>query len=734
MSNRKKSSNKHIHKVGTESSVLSTLLLSVPAGVALIIVVAFLAYLPCINGGFVLDDDELITGSDLIKAPDGLYSFWCTTKATDYWPTTNTSLWIEWRLWKMNPAGYHVTNLILHIVESLLIWLILRKLSIPGAFLAAMIFVVHPVNVESVAWIAQRKNAMAMLFMLLSILWYLRAEMQLHGQNAINRLGIVCWYGLSLGAFLLAMTSKGSVAVLPALLLVIVCWLRPLTRWDIVRITPFILVAAALAEVNIWFQTHGSGEAIRSAGFSERLLGAGGVVWFYLYKALLPLDLAFVYRQWDIQTGNLLWWLPLLAVLAVTAMLLLYRKGWSRPVLFAWGFFCVSLTPVMGFADVGFMKHALVADHYQHVAIIGVIALAAASFSAWRELIPTAARWAATAVAIAVVGALAFLTWQQSGIYCNAITLYQATLEKNKDCWMAYNNLGNELYKAGNRQEAIEHYERALALKPKYFDACNNLGMLLVLIGRPDGAITYSKQAVALRPDHIEANYTLGNAFKDAGQYQQAIEQYENVLALKPDYNEARNNLGLMLVKAGRSEDAIDQYLKAIRLNPDYFEAQYNLGLALFQTNRPEEAIEHFKQALRMKPNLAEVHEIMGAALIQMGRIQEGIDQCREALRLKPDLVEVRNNLGVALLRIGRPAEAVENYQQILALKPDFSEGYFNLALALAEIHKSAEATDSAEKALKLAQYKNQTELARRIENWLKSYRASLPDQPNTAE
>ncbi|MGD0384345.1 MAG: hypothetical protein ABSA77_12550, partial [Thermoguttaceae bacterium] len=449
------------------------------AGVALIIIATFIAYLPSISGGFVLDDDALLTANKLVKASDGPYRFWCTIDAPDYWPATNSTFWIEWRLWGMNSTGYRVTNLILHIAEVLLIWLILRKLSIPGAFLAAMIFAVHPVNVESVAWIASRKNMMAMLFFLLSILWYLKADMptvnvgmapaRSHGgpwergnmeipsplatvHCPLSTVHCPLFYWLSLAAFVLAMLSKGSVAMLPLLLLEIVWWQRPMgtvrfcwSRRDLLRIAPFFAVAAALAGVNVWFQTHGTEVIIRSAGFTERLLGAGGTVWFYLYKAVVPLDLAFVYRQWRIEIGNPLWWLPLLAALAVTAALWRYRTSWSRGILFAWGFFCMSLVPVMGFTDVGFMKHSLVADHYQHIAIIGVVALVAAGFGLWRGRVQGGLRSALTVVAIAAAGACAFLTWRQSGLYRDAETLYRFALEKNPDCWMIQNNMGKRL-------------------------------------------------------------------------------------------------------------------------------------------------------------------------------------------------------------------------------------------------------------------------------------------------
>ena len=396
MSKRKKSSGKLDPHSRSETIILSALPFRAIAGAALIVIAVFLAYLPSINGGFVLDDDLILSENPNIKASGGLYQFWFTTKEQDYWPVTYSMLWIEWRLWEWNPTGYHVTNLILHIVESLLIWIILRKLCIPGAFLAAMLFAVHPVNVESVAWISSRKNLLAMLFFLLSIYWYLKYLWSRHTQCAAPAQGMYAnhhetahgtswllldgWYWLSLAAFLLAMLSKGSVAILPVLLLGIVWWLRPLMWWDLVRISPFFVIAVILAGVNVWFQTHlDLEEVFRTATFTERLLSAGTAVWFYLYKAIFPFDLAFVYPMWYVVVGKMLWWLPLLAVLAVTALLWWYRKSWSRPFLFAWGFFCVGLSPALGFTDVGYMRFSLVADRYQHIAIIGAIALLSAS-------------------------------------------------------------------------------------------------------------------------------------------------------------------------------------------------------------------------------------------------------------------------------------------------------------------------------------------------------------------
>ena len=343
-------------------------------GCALLASVACLVYWPALTGGFLWDDNILLTGSPLVKAADGLYRMWFTTEPMDYWPVTNSSFWIEWRLWGMNPVGYHATNLILHIANATVAWAILRQLRIPGAFVAALIFVVHPVNVESVAWIAQRKNTLSMLFFLLSIRWYLRYD---DGPPAPGR---TRWYGLSLLAFALAMLSKGSVVVLPAILLLFAWWQRGvITRSDAVRTVPFFLFGAALTLVNMWVQSYGAPEVVREATLVERALGAGAVVWFYLWKAVVPVHLAFVYPQWTIEVSDIRWWIPLLAASVVTGLLLWTRNtAWGRPALFAWAFYGLALAPVMGFVDVYFMKYSLVADHYQYIAVLSVCACAGA--------------------------------------------------------------------------------------------------------------------------------------------------------------------------------------------------------------------------------------------------------------------------------------------------------------------------------------------------------------------
>ena len=737
--------------------------------ITLLVVTTCMAYLPAMRGEFILDDDIYVTNNRLITAPDGWYRFWLTTEPIDYYPMSNSTLWIEWRLWGLHPTGYHVTNLLLHIAAALLVWTVLRKLSIPGAYLAALLFAVHPVNIESVAWISQRKGLLAMLFFLLSILWYLKVvpqppdsdESPVVGQS--NRL---ChpswgrWYWLSLLAFLLAMLSKGSVATLPLVLLLIVWWQRrQITMWDLTGIAPFFLAAVLLSGVNIWFQSRHVDDVIRSVSFGERLLGAGAVVWFYLSKAILPINLVFIYRQWHIEVDNLRGWLPLLAALGVTVVLWSQRGNWrGRPLLFAWGFFGVALVPVLGFIDVGFMKHSLVADHYQHIALVGVMALAAAAWSNWYQRTREASRPALVVIAAVIVGTFTLLTWQHSRLYADAITLYQATLEKNPASWLTHYNLAAELAETGWSQEVIKNYEQALRFKPNYANAHSNLGVALLHAGRLQEAIEHFEQALQLKPSLGETHNNLGTALEQVGRYEEAIEQYRQALQLRPDYPEAQNNMGLVLLAERRAQEAMEYLDQALQLKPDYAEAHlnlgnvllalgrkqeaekhfeqalqfkptyaeahYNLGNMLVGAGRAEEAIDHYQQALQIKPNYAEAHSNLGAALAQAGRTPEAIQQFREALKLKPDLPEVHDNLGVALAKTGQLQEGIEHFQQAIRLKTSYADAYVNLATAYVQMHRSAEAIAAAQTALELAHAQGKKVLEQRIEAWLTKYRS----------
>jgi protein O-mannosyl-transferase len=692
---------------------------------AVIFIVVAIAYWPARSGGFVLDDDLLLTHNATITAPDGLARFWwpwnlpIVDQPIDYWPVSNSTLWLEWRLWGMNPTGYHVTNMLLHTADCLLIWLVLSQLAIPGAWLAALLFAVHPVNVESVAWIAQRKNVLALFFFLLSIVCWLRADKgrgarsEGRGRRDEGReaAGIMnsswCgWYCLSFICFVLAMLSKGSVAILPAMLLLLVWWQRGrITRFDFVRALPFFAVAALLTWINICFQTQGNlgdqaalhtaADAIRNVNFLQRLLGAAGVVWFYLEKALVPLQLVFVYPQWDIQPAYFSWWLPLLASLTVTAMLVWKRNSprrWIQTTLFAWLFFNLAILPAMGFVDVGYMRFSLVADHYQHIALIAVVAVVAAGIDyTVRRL---SAAWVRRPVQLAYgafIVVLLMLARQQSSLYAGPITLYTKTLEANPTSWLVHNNLGQALLEVDRKPEAMRQFDETVRLKPDSAIGHDNLGMRLSEVGQLSEAIKHFRAAIQLQPDSVDAYNNLAMALDTAGKPQEAIQQLHAALKIRPEYAEAHNNLGSILLKCGRLEEAVQEFQQALKLKTDYFEAHNNLAIIFAESGMLPEAIDHYQQALQLKPDSAETH----------------------------------NNLGNALTQSGKFDDAIEQYQQALRLKPDYVQAYVDLAMAQSASGRKPQAISAAESALQLARLQEQTLLAARIDAWLKIHRTA---------
>ncbi|HEY2827154.1 MAG TPA: tetratricopeptide repeat protein [Pirellulales bacterium] len=622
--------------------------LRILAGLSLLIAVVFLIYWPAIHGGFLLDDDLLLTDNALVKAPNGLYRIWLTREPVDYWPVTNTSFWLQWRLWQMSPTGYHVVNLLLHLANCSLIWLLLKRLAIPGAFLAALLFAAHPVNVQSIAWIAQQKTLLAVFFFLISILWFLKA----HGST--NR-----WVWLSLLAFVLAMLSKGSVAILPLVLLLIVWWQTgQITRRDTLQLAPFFAVAIVLTIVNVWFQTHGSETAIRTATFAQRLAGAGAVIWFYLSKALLPTDLSFVYPQWHIDAASPLWWLPLAAALIVT--LLLWKRShapsrnWPRNLLFAWLLFCVALLPVLGFVDVGYMRHSLVADHYQYIALISVVALIAAAGSYWHSKLPAPAKTYLTMCAAAVVAVLGLLTWQQSHLYANSITLYEAALQKNPTSWLIQTNL------------SLDQAE----------------------IDRIDDALRHAQEA----------------------------------LRLNPDYAQAHNALGLAQTKHGELEAAIQQYQLALALNPNLAEAHSNLGAVLASQGQTASAMDHLQHAIQLKPDLFQAHWYLAQTLAGQGQLEESLNQLQIAAQLHPGFVEAEINMARILNSLGHPQESLAHYENARQLNPNLPEAYSGLATVNAELNRPTEAIAAAKTGLDLARSTGQTQLAEELDAWLTDY------------
>jgi tetratricopeptide (TPR) repeat protein len=631
-------------------------------------VVTFAAYFPALRGGFIWDDDDHVTGNPAMTAPHGLRMIWSSLAVSRYYPLTLTNLWIQRRCWGLNPMPYHLVTIALHAINGILVFLVLRRLRVPAAWLAAMLWVLHPVNVESVAWITETKNTQSGAFFFLALLCFLRFE-----DDKERR-----WYALALMCGLAAMLSKPSTVVLPLVLLLCVWWQRNRWRWlDLVRIAPFFGLALGTSALTIIEQR---GHIVRDGttdwnlGVAQRLIVASKAVWFYAAKVFWPVKLMFVYPRWDVQTDSFTSWLPLATLVAAGLVLWVWRRqDRVRAMLLGIAFFVIALLPVLGFVDVYYFRYSYVADHFQYLACIGLIPLAV---GAGRIICERAGPWGrnlGTLAAVIVLLILGVCTWGQARTYQDSETLWRDTLAKNPTAWMAHNNLGVVLQQSGREAEAIERYEQSLQINPKNAEAHNNLGNVLLQEGKVSDAIGQYEQALRIKPNYAEAHYNLGIVLEHTGNVREAVDHFEQALQSKPDYAGVHYDLGLALAQLGRMPEARAHWEEALRLNPDYAEAHYNLGLALAQLGRVQEAIEHYEQALRLKPDYAGAHYDLGLALAQLGRMPEAVGHWEEALRLNPDYAEPHYALGIALEQAGRPRDAIGHYEQALRIKPDFT-------------------------------------------------------------
>jgi protein O-mannosyl-transferase len=638
----------------------------------LLLCVTLAAYLPALQGGILWDDSGHLTRPDL-QPIHGLWRIWFDLGSTQqYYPLLYSAFWMEHQLWGDAVLGYHLTNVMLHVTSACLLVIIVRLLRLPGAWLAGFIFALHPVCVEAVAWISEQKSTLSAMFYLASALCYLNFD------QSRRRLH----YFSALALFILALLSKTVSATLPAALLVVLWWRRGRLdrKRDVIPLLPWLALGAGAGVLTSYVETNFVGAAGPEFALTlaQRCLLAGRVICFYLEKLLWPRNLIFFYPRWTIDPR--VWWQYLfpLGILAFLGLGLWLALRGRRGPLAASLFFAGTLFPALGFFNVYPFLYSYVADHFQYLASLGVIVPAAVGLSVAAARTPAPPDWKAWAAG-AVVVTLALLTWRQSAIYHDARTLYEATLVRNPDCWLAHNNLGTELLNdPGRLNESIDHFEAALRLQPNYPQTYNNLGIALSGIpGRLPEAINDFETAVRIQPDYAQAQNNLGLALaRVPGRLPEAIAHFEAALRLKPDYAQAHNNLGSALSQTpGRLNDAISEYQTALRIDPDLVEAHYNLANALTRVpGRQAEAIREYQETLRLQPQNWQAHNNLGTALLAIpGRLAEAIAEYQAALRIQPDFADAHYNLGLALSRTsGNKSEAISEYEAALRINPQF--------------------------------------------------------------
>ena len=652
-----------------------------------------MAYRPAWNGGFLWDDDAYITNNELLTAPNGLRRIWLSFDSpSQYFPLTYTSFRIERALWGLNPSGYHWTNIFLHVANALLVWRLLARLKLPGAWLAAAIFALHPVQVESVAWITERKNVLMGFFFLLTLFAWIAFT-----DESTRR----PWrfYVLAMILYALALSAKTTACTLPAALLLIL-WLqkKPIGKRRLIQILPFLILGFSMGLVAVWWEryhqgTHGPLFALSSL---ERTLVASHAVWFYLGKLLCPSNLIFIYPKWTIAATRALDYTWLLAGVALCFVIYLARRYLGRGVEVAAVFFVATLSPVLGFIMLYTFRYTFVADHYQYLACIAPIALFSAGTANLAGVFTRARPFILSAAACAAA-VLWALTWRQSAMYGDIEALWRTTLAKNPNCWMAHNNLGIVLFQKGEIDEAVSHYRTTLNLQPDFWDADYNLGTALLKKGEIDEAIAYCTRAVTIAPNDPDAQVALGNS----------------------------------LAQKERVDDAIAHYKKALAIRPDYFIAHYALGHIFLEKGEIDAAVFHSRAAVSIQPQNTDAHTNLAVAFDEKGQIAEAIKQYEQALEISPQSVAAANNL--AWLLATNPDASIRHRDRALELATRANQlsGGGNatvlrtLAAAYANAGQFSRAVEVGQIALSLTD--RQSPLAKALQQEIAGYQAGLP-------
>jgi len=728
------------------------------------------AYAQVFRAGFIWDDESHLTRNPCVIGPLGLKEIWTSAQAV-YYPLVLTSFWLLHKFVGLNPLPYHVLNVLLHGASAIMLWRVLKLLKVKGAWLGAALWALHPVMVQSVAWVTELKNTQSCIFYLLAIFSFLKWEERgnLTGVDNLppGRSGpcpSLGWFVLSLLFFSLATLSKPSVVMLPFVLALCIWWMRGRIRWrDALAVAPFAMISGLASAWTIWEQKFHS----RAIGpdwdqtLPERLIIAGRAIWFYLGKLIWPDPLIFIYPRWEVNPPNLIAYFPLVSVITVLIALWFIGQRWSRALFFAAAYYVISLFPVLGFFSVYFFRYSFVSDHFQYLASMGPLALAGAGIAALATRLskepfdfasdtdapqsaaepkptPTPARLK-NALLPGLCGVLLFLlgvlTWRQTAEYRDVNTLYTATLKENPSCWMAHYNLGIALSEEGKTDQAVDHYRQAVTLRPDYAEAHYNLGRLLVEQGRAGDAIAHYEKAVEINPADAEAQNNFGVTLFGVGRVDDAIKHYRKALQLQPDYAAASCNLANALIATGDFDGAIARYSACLAAMPDQPGAEYNLASALLREGRTDEAIVHYRKVLELHPESADAHANLGSAFLAKRQIPDAIAEYRKAIEISKENVPALSNLAWLLatsadasLRNGPEAVRLAERADSASSRSDSHATVLRiLAAAYAETGRFDEAKETVQQALNAANAEGNTALADALQGELALYDLGLP-------
>ena len=628
-------------------------------------------YLPAMLWGGLIWDDLIWFQSRAVLEWSGLGAIWSWPSRIyperHYWPLTYSTFWLEHKIWGLEPVGYHVVNVLLHLLNSLLVWRLLRRLTVPGAWVVAAVFAVHPLHVESVAWVIERKDVLSGLFYLAALLAWLGFLERPRPWR----------YGLALLLLAAGLLSKSIVVTLPATLLIIQWWKQGrITVRDLRRVAPFFLVALIIVALDLY--SYGSKHVPLDYSLPERMLIASRALWFYAGKLAWPTGLAVIYPRWDVSLGDPQAWLYLAGAAALAATLWFLRHRIGRGPLAAALFFAVTLSPVLGFVSHGYMQYSFVADRFQYLAGIGVMAVLAGAAVHGSGRLPGQLKSGAVGLMVVVLALLGTATWRQAGIYRDEITFFNHIASLNPQAWNAHYNLSIRLSRAG----------------------------------RPEEALAAARIAVENCPDQAKELSALGAALIDTERFVEGEDVLRRALEIDPGHKSSRRQLARLLRVQGRREEALEASRALLEIDPNYALAYAYIGDLLVQLHRYAEAVEPLSKALTLihaTPYLAAdlpkpvfLHVLLGTALRELGRLQSGEVHFQRALQLDPRNMEALEQVAASHYRRKRYRQALELYRTQLEIDPDEASTHANIGVTLYYLDRTDEAIWSLERALEL--------------------------------
>ena len=603
------------------------------SGIALCAMVA-VSFYPALSAGFVLDDN-IFTDAPAVHAWSGLWNIWFSPADIEreghYWPITYTTFWLEHKLWGLAPFSTHLVNVLLYMVNVLLLWRLLRRLAVPGAWVVAAVFAVHPMHVESVAWAIGRKDLLSGLFYMAAAFFWIRSlddagdsrpdsrdptatKAHLPSRSAwrrwlldsirVPRPGL---YLAALGLFAAAMLSKSVAVTLPVAFAIWLWWKNGRVTWtDAWRIAPFFLVALCIALAD-WSYYTSRRELSLDYGLAERALIAARGLWFYAGKLVWPTDLAVIYPLWDVDTGDPLAWGYLIAAVAVAALLWVGRHRLGRAPLAGAVFFAVTLSPMLGFVDFAYMRLSFVAERYAYLAGIGVISVLIGAAALGMGKLPNLLKIGALGVLVAVLAVFGKLTWEQAGNYRDEITFYNHIISLNPGAPTIHRNLSKALVDAGRPAEALAASRIEVEYFPGSAMAHNTHGVALLDLNRLDEAGESFRRALELDSNHKNARQNMAETRRQQGRFVESIRWYRGVLDIDPQFAPAHAGMGAALFHLGQYEQAAESLARAVSLRPDALPINVFqlLADALRRQQRHEEAIETYRDVLQIDPEYA---------------------------------------------------------------------------------------------------------------------------------